>query len=49
MPEGNQISINEVRASNLWDWTFWNAYFAEEDLEVKSKMLEEFDSPDFEV
>ena len=28
-PVNNQVKIDEVRASNLRDWTFWDAYFEE--------------------
>ena len=49
VPAGNQIQINEVRASNLWDRTFWNAYFAEEDLVKRETMLAEFESPNFKM
>ena len=49
VPEGNQMSINEVRSSNLWDRTYWDAYFAEQDLEAREKMLAGFDSPTFKM
>ena len=49
VPTGNQVSINEVRASNLQDMVFWDAYFAEEDIDVKSTMLEDFDSYNFTI
>ena len=49
VPEGNQMSINEVRSSNLWDRTYWDAYFEEQDLEVRESMLAGFDSPNFKM
>ena len=32
VPENNMVAINEVRSSNLFDYTFWDAYFEEQDL-----------------
>ena len=49
VPEGNQMSINEVQSSNLWDRTYWDAYFEEQDLEVRESMLAGFDSPNFKM
>ena len=49
VPTGNQIQINEVRASNLWDRNYWNAYFAEEDLEVRETMLAGYKSETFRI
>ena len=49
VPSGNQMSINEVRSSNLWDRTYWDAYFEEQDLEVRETMLAGFDSPNFKM
>ena len=43
------MAINEVRASNLFDNLFWDAYFEEEDLSVREDMLASFDSPNFKI
>ena len=48
-PVSNQVKIDEIQASNLWDWTFWDAYFGELDLKVRDELLASFDSPNFKI
>ena len=48
-PVNNRVKIEEVQASNLWDWTYWDTYFAEPDLVVREELLANFDSPNFKL